>query len=367
MYSFMNKFVPLLLFLHSLTSVAQVATYTFTNADPGNQTSKAVTSTNANITASDITRGTGLTPVTATGSINSSGWTSSAQDLNDYYEFTLTPVTGHQLNLASINLTERRSGTGPTNYLIAYSIGGGTEVSISTGPLSGTIDAAINVSFTVNTVQPIRFRLYAWGASNAAGTLRLDQSLTVSGVAPLPVKLISFTGESTTNAVQLNWATSWEEKNEGFDVLKGRSATRLEKIGFVPSHTSTQELLAYSFTDNDVQDGQVYYYQLRQKDMGGSSALSTIIGVRVGAASEETKALAYPNPTWGNFMLSTQEKEIAAIHLYNSAGIEIPITINKTQAPAQLSIDVVAPTGIYHLQLQTTDGSYQQPLKIIIQ
>jgi hypothetical protein len=363
----MNKFLLLLFLLVSLTSFGQVATYTFTNADPGTELYKAVTSTDPNITATDITRGTGITSMTGTGSINSNGWNSASQDANDYYEFTLTPNNGYQLNLTAIALSVQRSSSGPLNYLVAYNLGGGTDVTITSGTIpTANVSQLVNANFTLKTPLAVRFRIYAWGATGASGTFRLNQSLSVIGAAPLPVKFTSFTGQSSTNTVLLNWTTSWEEENEGFVILRSKSAKNFEKVGFVEGQITTQELSTYSFTDTDVQEGQLYYYQLRQRDVGGSSVLSNMIAVRVGPVSEESQSFVYPNPNQGNFTLSAKGMDISNIHLYNSAGVEIPITINKTHESANLSIDAAAPRGLYHLQRRTTDGSYQQPLTIII-
>lgn len=369
----MKRLLTLLVLLYSLTGSAQVATYTFTNADPGNQTAKAVTSKDANITASDITRGTGTTAVAATGSINASGWVSTTQDANDYYEFTLTPVAGYQLNLVATAISVRRSGSGPINYLVAYSVGGGSETPITSGTIAAatTTDVAINASLSISTTQPIRFRIYAWGASSSVGTFRLNNSLTVSGATPLPVKFISFTGQSVDKAIVLNWSTSWEVRNAGFDILRSSTITNFEKVGFVAGHTTTQQSSVYSFIDTNVNNDQLYYYQLRQRNEDGSSELSSIIAARVRSdlRLDESVAVVYPNPNQGSFTLSTKGVDAENISFYTSTGNEIPITVSREQGSAILSIRANIPvsTGIYHLRLQSADGRYRHSLKIIIQ
>ncbi|QMW02765.1 T9SS type A sorting domain-containing protein [Spirosoma foliorum] len=353
-----------------MASFAQVATYTFTSSDPGNQTSKAVTSKDANITASDITRGAGISPVTTISSINSSDWNSSTQNATDYYEFTLTPNTGYQLNLTGLNLTERRSNTGPTTYLIAYSIAGGSETTVSTGPLSGTVDAALNISLSIQTAQSIRFRIYAWGATSNSGTFRLNNSLTVTGAAPLPVKLIGFSGQSIDNSAVLNWSTGWEVRNAGFDILRSSTISNFEKVGFVKGSVSTQEVSVYSFTDPNVQNGQVYYYRLKQNNEDGSSELSNIIAVRIRSDMSLSTAIpvVYPNPNQGSFSLSTQGLDITKVSLYNAGGVEIPITVNTTKDSSTLTIEVTAPiaSGLYILRFQTADGAHQPAVKVLI-
>ncbi|GAB4030742.1 hypothetical protein GCM10028809_24630 [Spirosoma gilvum] len=350
-----------------MVGIAQVATYNF-SAAAGNQTSQPVASKDANITASDVVRGTGITATAGAGSINATGWNSVSQDVNDYYEFTLTPNSGYQLDITGIALSARRSATGPVNYLLSYSIAG-SETTITTGTLSTTTSTSLSPVFSLKTPQAVRFRIYAWGASAAGGTFRLDNTLTVIGSAPLPVKLVSFTGQSSDNAVLLNWATSWEEKNEGFDILKGQIPTSLEKIGFIEGHTTTQEVSDYSFTDHEVQAGEVYYYQLRQRDSGGGSELSKIIAVRADIGDEAIDASVYPNPNQGSFTVLSTNQDLSAVGLFDPLGNAVPVTIRKSERPTSVSVNstgYLAP-GVYFLRLQDSNGIKRQSLKVIVE
>lgn len=363
----MKKLLSVFFLFLTISGFSQsLATYNFTGAT-GDQPSQPVTSTNTNITASDITRGSSLTANPGANSFNSKGWVGASLDPTKYYEFTLTPNSGYIIRPSSLSLIVQRSSTGPTNYSLTASVGGGAETTLSSDVLTGTSNITINPSTTISTPQSIRFRLYAWGASSSAGTLRLNNTVTVFGSAPLPVKLLSFTGESANKAVVLNWATAWEEKNEGFDILKGSSATSLESVGFVAGKTTTQELSSYSFTDTDVKDGQVYYYQLRQKDVGGGSELSKIIAVRARSGAEESASVVYPNPNRGSFSVSA--RDISAVSLFNSAGIEIPVSSSKVAGAGTMTIEATTPlpTGMYHLRLQAADGTYKQSIKVIVQ
>lgn len=364
----MRLFLLTCLFLVSLSSLAQVAAYTFTSADPGNQPSKAVTTKDANVTASDITRGTGIASSAAAGSINATGWNSSAQDANDYYEFTLTPSAGHQLTLTAISATVRKSTAGPLNYLVSYSIGG-VETTATSGTIAMTnnADVAVNASLSINTAQPVRFRIYAWGAPTATGTFRIDNTLTVTGAAPLPVKLLSFNGVASANSVVLNWSTSWEDRNEGFDILKSQSAKVFEKVGFIEGNSTTDVPTNYSFVDTNIEAGQVYYYKLRQRDIGGGSILSTMVAVRVETDVVMSQPVIYPNPSRGQFSLSWNNTTVSAVKLYNGAGAEVPITVVSGLGSSLVALETTVPPGLYYLKMQKTDGMYASPLKVIIQ
>lgn len=349
-----------------LVNFAQVATYNFSGAT-GSQTSQPVTSKDPNSTASDITRGSGVTATSGSGSINATGWTSSAQDANDYYEFTLTPASGYQLNITGISFSARRSAAGPPNYLLTYAIAG-NETTITTGTLSTTTSTSISPAFVLSTPQTVRFRIYAWGASNSVGTFRLDNTLTVSASVPLPVRLVSFEGQALDHSIRLKWATSWEDRNEGFDILRGKTPDGIEKVGFVEGHSTTQDVSEYSFTDREVESGQVYYYRLRQRDTGGETDLSKMIAVRADFMTDGLAASLYPNPNRGNFTVSASGLEQTTITLSNSLGAEIPVTIHKKENSGTVFVNTagtVAP-GMYILRLQANDGLKKQTIQMIV-
>lgn len=363
----MKYIFTLLSILVSCTSFAQVATYNFSGT-PGNQASQPAASSAANVTASAITRGSGLTAMTGANSLNSNNWNSASQDANDYYEFTLTPSASYSLAISSLTINLQRSGAGPPNYLVSYTIGTGTETTITSGLLSTSANTALNPSITINTGQPVRFRIYAWGGTSALGTLRLNNTLSVNGSAPLPVKLISFTSQPNDKAITLHWTTASEDQNEGFQILKGQSPTGLEAIGFVAGHLTTQTLSTYSFTDSLVQPGTVYYYRLLQKDLDGTTQLSKIIDIRAGSATPNSACIVYPNPNQGQFYVAAQRISLTSLKLYDAVGCDIPIDVQSTDIANTYFIRtrIPLPTGRYYLQL-LADNSQQQTLNIIIQ
>ena len=48
--------------------------------------------------------------------------TNNSIDLNKYFEITITPDSGYNLNISDINFGERRSSTGIRNYEVRWSI-----------------------------------------------------------------------------------------------------------------------------------------------------------------------------------------------------------------------------------------------------
>ncbi|MGV3602956.1 MAG: BspA family leucine-rich repeat surface protein [Dyadobacter fermentans] len=108
--------------------------------------------------------------------------------------------------------------------------------------------------------------------------------------APLPVRLISLTGMYHEKAVTLNWTTSEEENNAGFEIQKSADAVSFEKIGFVRGSSDTKTLSAYQFFD--LRPFSTTYYRLKQLDHDGTFAYSRIISVK----NKTAPVKIYPNP-----------------------------------------------------------------------
>ena len=153
-----------------------LATFDFSN-EPGNQTSTPATSVASGLTAGDLSRSSALTATSGTSSINSSNWTTSQTlDSTRYYTFTLTPPSGCSLDLSSLSITTAASKTGPADAVIATSDDGFSSTVPFTVGASDT--PSVGVSGATNAVE---VRLYGFGASSTAGTLRINSTLTVSG------------------------------------------------------------------------------------------------------------------------------------------------------------------------------------------
>ena len=140
-----------------------------------------------NATFSNLTRGSGLTATSVTNAFNSSGWTtSSAPDANDYYEFTITPNAAHQFSASELRVGLQRSSTGPPNVVLRTSL---DSFASNIGPVISPPIAPVAVATSVidlttvtglqNSSTPVTLRLYGYGASSSAGTLRIERVTTV--------------------------------------------------------------------------------------------------------------------------------------------------------------------------------------------
>lgn len=193
-----NPVCALLLFIIGLTfSFTVVAQTTF----PGTLYAGWSTSTlsfgtipNApGLTFTQMVPGSGLTTgSTASDGFNSDGWdgpTSQATAIaaNNYVTFTITANASTSFTINSLNLCHRRSGTGPTNIQVDYSVNGSPFAAFAASwaiasPNTNTFRLLTPASpVTVPVGGNFVFRVTGWGATNPAGTFRIVNNTAING------------------------------------------------------------------------------------------------------------------------------------------------------------------------------------------
>jgi len=113
---------------------------------------------------------------------------------------------------------------------------------------------------------------------------------------PLPVELASFTSTVNRNNVSLNWSTTKETNNQGFDIeRKSSTAAEWIKIGNVNGNGTTNETKNFSFSDR-ANTGK-YNYRLKQIDFNGNFEYFNLSNeVEVGVPNAYAISQNYPNP-----------------------------------------------------------------------
>ncbi len=128
-----------------------------------------------------MSRGPGVSPVTAANTINSNGWTTTSPgviDLTDYYTFTVSPAANTTMSLTALELDETRSGTGITGWSVRSSVDNfATDLATFVVPDVTTLRTnqrtTLGAAFS-NVTTAVEFRIYGYGAEAGAGTWRLD-------------------------------------------------------------------------------------------------------------------------------------------------------------------------------------------------
>ncbi len=201
-----------LIFILLLPAIAGAqAIYTYTNASGGAYNFLA-----ANLTATGITQvgtwgsntpcsnGGGISGITvspAFGTYNPTDATSPALNVD------ITPNAGYALNITSITVSLRRSGTGPTQAMMAYSIDGGltwTSKGTAESPNNGSCGSFSNHTWTLSSPVALcgnlfKFRVYYYAAGAITGTIQFA-NLNINGSVASSTSSVTHINESVCAA-----------------------------------------------------------------------------------------------------------------------------------------------------------------------
>ena len=198
----------------------------------------------------------------------------------------------------SFNLYEIDGGLNNAGTLATYKDQVTVVGSFNGGSVNPTITANMYSSvsgniLTAGTIQdpnstdpiPVVFSGYVSSVTltycNGSGVQAdpITQAYHIGGLTwddPLPVTLTSFTTQSASKAILLNWETSSEINSDRFDVQKSRDAKSFENIGQLTAAFETTDTQKYQFKDATPFEGW-NYYRLKAIDRDGSFAFSRII------------------------------------------------------------------------------------------
>ena len=219
----------------------------------------------------------------------------------------------------------------------------------------GNIDLPCPWDTTVGTVNTGADYVEVTGAtSNSFSPWTLVNVLT-----PLPINLLSFTGEKTNTDNLLKWTTANESNNKHFLVQRSQDALRFETIATVATKAingNSSSALHYTYTDNtpNLWNGQGYwYYRLQQFDIDNKSSFSIIL--KLSNHQMNTWSI-YPNPASDVLHISATEK-INALTVYAVDG-KVVLHI-KNPISNSISVQHLA-NGVYILKISTNNLTTQK-------
>ncbi len=150
-----------------------------------------------------------------------------------------------------------------------------------------------------------------------------------------PVELNSFKGTILKrNNIFLEWSTSTETNNKGFEIERSEDEQTWIKVGFINGTGNSTEINNYKFTDKIEKPG-LYFYRLKQIDYDGSFNFSNIIATNVSAPSEFRLNQNYPNPFNPETTIEFEIPETEPIRLtvYNLLGERVKELVNGKLEP----------------------------------
>ncbi|MCH7722091.1 MAG: S8 family peptidase [Bacteroidetes bacterium] len=201
--------------------------------------------------------------------------------------------------------------------------------------------------------------LMGWGIINTLAAIEL---ITV------PVELTLFSGKYINGSVLLEWSTGTDTNNYAFEIQKRYENTSFEKIGFIQGNDITTNRTQYSFVDDNLLAGRIYY-RLKQIDFDGGFAFSNEIIVEITPLSDYQLFQNYPNPfnpsTIIKYSVLLQSK--IKIALYDVIGNEVETLFEGVQEAGIHEINLTAgnlPSGVYFVSM--TAQNFNKVIKITL-
>ncbi len=184
-----------------------------------------------------------------------------------------------------------------------------------------------------------------------------------TGLAPLPLKLLSFKGVKKSNKVNLEWITTDEREMKEIEVYRSKDGENMDAVGQLASKGEVYN--RYSFTDSSTttlnwyQLNQNVYYRLKLINLDKSYEWSDWINVMDSDALQVNHAiLIYPNPTSsGELHLLSRypNNTINEVRIYDMAGKLV--YLNEVGGLSQYSIDLHGfNTGMYSVRILLNHG-----------
>ncbi|MBK8983718.1 MAG: T9SS type A sorting domain-containing protein [Ignavibacteria bacterium] len=178
----------------------------------------------------------------------------------------------------------------------------------------------------------------------------------------LPVELASFTSSIDNRNVELNWSTTAEVNNSGFEIERTTEGNeQWKKVGFTEGNGTTNSPKDFSFTDRNLNTGK-YNYRLKQIDYNGSFEYFSLQGfVEIGVPTEFKISQNYPNPfnptTKIDFALPSDGN--VRISLYDMTGREVAVMLNESRSAGYYTVNFNASdlsTGSYFYRVTAESG-----------
>ncbi|MEO7266088.1 MAG: T9SS type A sorting domain-containing protein [Ferruginibacter sp.] len=207
----------------------------------------------------------------------------------------------------------------------------------------------------------------AYGSDYALKATFTNTSFSGFGIgipsAPVPVTALSFNGYERNKAALLNWTTTSESNNKGFELEKSFDGINFSKITFVQGAGNSSTNRNYIYTDPSKLT-TVQYYRLKQVDFDGRYNYSGIIAIRKNEKTE-FDILSVTNPFKNDvkiiFTDAIQGK--AQFELYDANG---KLIMNNSQMVYGTNASFVVPSsaaaGTYILKIMINDLVFNERL-----
>lgn len=264
-----------------------------------------------------------------------------------YIEFSI--VAGQNFSISQISLSTKRTNTGPITWQMRWSVSG-YSIPLYTNLVTAADVSCINHTIglgptPVSAGQTVTFRIFPGSSNGSTGRWNVDNIKIEAFSSPLPISLLSFTGETMSGKSFLKWQTATEEDNSHFTIERSQDARDWESLGIVPGAGDSYVTREYSFVDDSPPTGTVYYRLLQTDWDGAVTTYHTI------ALSHESRALTiYPNPAPKGETLRIEGGAYSLVEILDGSGK----LVVKKYAYEALVLDLAS--GMYLARVTDMEG-----------
>ncbi len=202
------------------------------------------------------------------------------------------------------------------------------------------------VTFTTQTVKGISYGFFPASSQSYVATY---------SSTPLPITLLNFTVTKQGDNAQLNWSTSSEENNKGFEIQRSTDQSTWTVLNFIAGAGNSQTEKDYQYLDQNLPAG-TYYYRLRQVDYDGNSSFSKVVSVTFdgGVALELKQNQPNPFSNYTSISMVIPKAGRVQLMLYDQMGRPIQLLMDEEKMPGTYTVSMNKnglSSGIYYYKM----------------
>ncbi|MFH0895488.1 MAG: T9SS type A sorting domain-containing protein [Bacteroidota bacterium] len=174
--------------------------------------------------------------------------------------------------------------------------------------------------------------------------------LVVDYTLPLPVELLSFSGECSAEGNLITWSTATETNNDYFTIEKSSDMSNWSELTTIAGTGNSTVVNNYQVIDPN--PSEIMYYRLNQTDYNGSTKTYNTIVVKCGSGSEqsyEILSILYDQQSEFSVTYTSEINTSSRAMLYDATG-RLIAEKKETSAEGvnQMKLDVSdLATGLY--------------------
>lgn len=230
-----------------------------------------------------------------------------------------------------------RPNTTSDDTAYAFIFTSGIPTAEPTTPTLTSLDIATTDLATFNSVC-IRQGTASTSLSGTIDGIRSSNSWFTSA---LPVKMLAFNARVNAENTYINWSTSSEINNKGFELERSINGKDFKTMGFVKGMGNSNNLNQYSFIDDNNESA---FYRLKQIDFDGQFEYSNIISTK----NKQSEIEITPNPFKDEITI-LNEKTITKTEIIDITG-KVVLTVEQNSNKAIINTASLN-NGIYYLKI----------------